>query len=147
MPFLHTTSEGTTLRKFIHVPSLTKRALKVETQEQIDICKSSGFRIRYADSDMQFEFIKDEFEEVEVDIVDADNHVEDIERDIRKIKEGTRGLVQGVLFKKMSKLIAKTLVEVATRHLNLFPAENGTSDILSPLTIVTRGATLDAHNF
>ena len=59
MPFLHTTSEGTKLRKFICMPSLTKRAFKVATQEQIDICKGGGFRIRHADAEMQFKFIKD----------------------------------------------------------------------------------------
>ena len=55
--------------------SLTKTSLKVAIQELIDMRKGSIFRIRYIDADMQFEFIRDEFEGIEVDIVDADDHV------------------------------------------------------------------------
>ena len=55
--------------------SLTKTSLKVAVQELIDMRKGGIFRIRHIDADMQFEFIKDEFEGVEVDIVDADDHV------------------------------------------------------------------------
>ena len=86
MPFLHTTSEGIKLRTSTYMLSLTKRTLKVATRELKDICKGSGFKIRHVDANMQFECITDEFEEVEVDIVDLDDHAEEIERAIRAVK-------------------------------------------------------------
>ena len=40
---------------------------------------------------MQFECMKDELEGVEVDIVDANDHVEEVNSTIRSVKEGIRG--------------------------------------------------------
>ena len=105
--------------------------------------KNRGFQIKHIDADVQFECTQDEIEGVEIDIVDADDYTEEVERAMRAVEEGIRGLVQGVLFRRMPRLMVRRLVEVSTRNLNSFLAENGTSDTLSPLTIVIGGTPPD----
>ena len=93
IPFSLTKSEGINLRISTCMLQLTKKGLTVAIQELVDVYQGRGFRIRHTYTDMQFECIKDEFEGVEVEIVDADDRVEEIERAFRKAKEGMRVLV------------------------------------------------------
>ena len=49
---------------------------------------------------MQFECIQNNIDEVEVNTVDTDNHIEVIERAIRTVKENIRSLIQGTLYRR-----------------------------------------------
>ena len=54
-------------------------------------------------------------------MLDAYDHIEEVERSMRVVKERIRGLVQGFLLRRMPSLIVVWLVEVAARNLNTFP--------------------------
>ena len=68
---------------------------------------------------------------------DADDHVHEVERSIRTIKERVRCTVQGLPYRRVPRVMMRSIVEWAHKNLNQFPAKNGASDALSPLTIMT----------
>jgi hypothetical protein len=83
---------------------------------------------------------------VTLNITSADEHVGDIERYIRTVKERMRSTYNTLPFTHVP---PRVVIELAKREvfwLNSFPAANGISDTLSPRTIVT-GLTisLDRH--
>ena len=60
--------------------TLTKTALKDAVSKITRMHKNGCFQIKHIDADVQFECTQDEIEGVEIDIVDADDHAEEIER-------------------------------------------------------------------
>ena len=71
-----------------------------------------------------------------------DEHVSDIERYIRTIKERMRCMYNTLPFKHMPKVLVIEMAKAAVYWLNAFPAFNGISDEQSPKTLVT-GQQLD----
>ena len=66
-----------------------------------------------------------------------DEHVPDIERHIRTIKERTRCIYNTLPFHKMPDRLIIEMVCTSNFWLNSFPSNNGISDVLSPRAIVT----------
>ena len=65
--------------------------------------------------------MQDNFEGVEVCMVNTDDHVEEIKRDMQEVQEGIIGLVQVFPFRGMPRLIVRKIVELAERNLIYFP--------------------------
>jgi hypothetical protein len=59
------------------------------------------------------------------------------------MKERARTTIHGLPFKRLPKVMIQALVYHAAKGLNQFPAKNGISDTLSPLTIMTGRANPD----
>ena len=70
-------------------------------------------------------------------VADADDHVAEVERSMRTIKERTRCLIQGLPFKRVPKKLMHEAVASANKSLNQFPARDGMSTDMSPLAIMT----------
>jgi len=68
----------------------------------------------------------------------AKEHVPEVERKIRLIKEWGRGILNTLPFKKMARLMLIDLVYHVVLWLNTFPANSGVSETLSPCEIVYR---------
>ena len=66
----------------------------------------------------------------------AKEHVPEVERKIRLIKERGRGIMNTLLFKKTPRLMPIELVYHMVLWLNAFPAKSGVCDTLSPDEIV-----------
>jgi len=99
--------------------------------------RKRGFNITRIVGDQEFKCIEQEILPTPINIADSDDHVAEVERSIRTIKERIRCLVQGLPFKRMPKAMMRAAIENANKCLNQFPAENGVSTTLSPLTIMT----------
>ena len=70
--------------------------------------------------------------------LDASNeHVPDIERQIRVAKEQCRANCNSLLFQKILKLLTSHIVLKKLRMLNLFPAKGVILDSLSPKNIMS----------
>ena len=115
--------------------SLSKTDLKDAVNKNIKVCKNGVFNVKHIDADVQFECMQNEFEGSDFDIVDADDHEEEVERVKRAGKQGIRRIAQGFPLKRTPMSIVRRLVEVTTRNLITFPAENGTFDALSLLSM------------
>jgi len=66
----------------------------------------------------------------------ANDHVGEVKRSIRTMKERARTTIHGLPFKRFPKVMIQALVYHAAKRLNQFPAKNGISDTFSPLTIM-----------
>ena len=77
--------------------------------------------------------------------VTREEHVPEIERGIRTIKDRSRSVVTMLPFKLTPARIIIKLIHYCVFWLNSFPAKNGISDVVNPHAIVV-GATVDYHN-
>jgi len=68
----------------------------------------------------------------------AREHIPEVERKIRLIKEQGRGILNTLPFKKMPRLMLIELIYHVVLWLNAFPAKSGVSETLSPRKIVYR---------
>ena len=82
-----------------------------------------GFKVVEIHLDREFKWIVDDMSPTAVKIVATDDHVDEVERLIRVVKERWRCIIE--------------LVCTSLRGLNQIPAGKGVSDRIIPLTIVT----------
>ena len=95
-----------------------------------------GFRVTNIHGDCEFECLREDLQPIELPTSAADEHVGDIERSIRTIKEGIRCIVQSLPYKRYTKLMINCLVTYVLRNKNQLPTEDGISDRMSPLGIM-----------
>ena len=83
--------------------------------------------------------MKDVMANIDIDLrcVAAQEHVAEVERSIRVIKERFRSVYHRLPFQGLPKLMIRLGVMETARWLNTFPAKNGISDTYSPRMIVT----------
>jgi hypothetical protein len=79
---------------------------------------------------------------INLNIVAADEHVPEIERHIRTIKDRARSVVNMMPFVQIPSRLVIELIHYCVFWLNSFPAHGGISDVLSPRTIII-GTTID----
>jgi hypothetical protein len=137
IPFLHTISRKIGYRESSATGSRHKTEIIACLRKSIANYENRGFAVDRLHADEEFRCIADDIAPISVDICAADEHVAEVERSIRTIKETIRATVHGMPFKRLPRVMIKALVEMADRVWNDFPAENGISDTLSPNTIVT----------
>ena len=119
--------------------SLTSK-LKHELKAIISLYEKRGFVISRVEGDREFSPIAADILPIALNVADADDHVAQVERSIRAVKDRCRCTVQGLPFRRFPKILTKAIVEEANASQNLFPAVDGVSDTMSPLTIVTTWA-------
>jgi hypothetical protein len=103
--------------------------------------KSRGSNISDLHANMEFECIRHNVLPSRLNVTAAANHVGEVKRSIQTMKERARTTIHGLHFKRLPKVMTQALVYHAAKGLNRFPAKNGISDTLSPLTIMTGRAT------
>ena len=103
-----------------------------------------GFTISYLLADGEFEHLRGYMSSLAITLNTASNdeHVPDIERHIRTIKERARCIYNTLPFHKMPDRLIIEMVVASNFWLNCFPSESGISDVLSPRAIIT-GTFLD----
>ena len=106
--------------------------------------RQGGFRINVVSVDGEFatarEKIRDEAH-MYMNPVAAGEHAPVIERHIRHLKEGVRGMYQMLPFDKDRKLPTRMIIELVhakTFFKNAVPALDGISEVLSPREIITQ---------
>ena len=72
-----------------------------------------------------------------MNIATTNEHVPEIERMIRVVKERIRSTVHGVPFKRFPNMMKRDIVKNEAAWINMFPHRYGVSHRLSPSTIVT----------
>ena len=103
-----------------------------------------GFVVRLVLMDMEFEKIKDEVGLVEINTTAAREHVGEIERHIRSVKERCRCVYADMPVTHLHKQIVIHMVYFGQTMMNAFPAAKGISDRFSPREIVL-GRPFDAE--
>jgi hypothetical protein len=105
-----------------------------------------GFVISHLLADVEFEYLRGFLSSLAITLnaASADEHVPDIERHIRTIKERTRCIYNTLPFHKFPDRLTIEMVVASNFWLNSFPSDSGISDVLSPRAIVT-GSSIDFH--
>ena len=98
-----------------------------------------GFKIMQINSDGQFETLRGDLAEMQIqlNVASDDEHVPEIERHIRTIKERTRCIYNMLPFKKLPPAIIVEMVACSTFWWNSFPPEGGVTTTMSPRAIIT----------
>jgi len=102
-----------------------------ETQEVVCLYESHGFEVVNIQADMEFECLKNDVCPVKLNVTANDDHVGEVERFVRTIKECVRANVQTLPFKQLPKIMILGVIRKAVQLLNQFPAMDGISDTLS----------------
>jgi len=113
-------------------------------KQVIDAYEARGFKIQQILADRQFEHARKHIEMmgITLNITSRDEHVQEIERFIRTVKERVWAIVNTLPFKQYpNRLIVETVYNTIF-WLNCFPHKNGIHPTLSPGTIIT-GSTID----
>ena len=127
-PFFHTISRKVQFRTIAPVLNRNKPVLAMY--------KSRGFNILDLHPNMEFECIRNNILPSRLNVTAAANHAGKVERSIRTKKERVRTTIHGLPFKRLPKVMIPKLVYHAAKGLNQFPAKDGISVTLSPLTII-----------
>jgi len=133
------------LSKHIHfgtVEAIPKRQLPHLKQgiEAIDkVYKMRGFKVQFAYMDNEFAPLRGALADLGIGLNETarDEHVPQIERYIRTIKERVRATYNTLPFKQMPPFLVIEMVKAAAYWLNSFPYDKGVSKDLSPRTIIT----------
>ena len=142
--FLVTISRGIkfgtaeTLRDRKHLTSMSA------TKHAVALYSKRGFRVSDAHTDNEFEPMRADLMDAKVNLNVASNneHVPEIERHIRTVKDRVRCMYNSVPFKKIPSRMIVEMVTSATFWLSMFPPTDGISKVISPRGII-HGLTVD----
>ena len=102
----------------------------------VNIYARGGFTVRCALMDQEFDKIKDKMNTVTVNTTAAREHVPEVERVIRDIKNRARAVLSVLPYDYYHRQIIIYLVYFVVRMINAVPSKVGISKILSPSEIV-----------
>ena len=112
----------------------------------VNIYARGGFQVTTALMDGAFASLHDVCNQLQVTLntTSRDEHVGNVERYIRTIKERMRGITNTLPFKRLPRNMIIELAKAAVYWLNSIPSPMGVSLTISPRTIIT-GQVLDYH--
>ena len=142
-PFFVTLSRNIKFNTVEALKQMDTGVLIQACERVFNIYTRRGFKIETMLMDMQFNPIRDAIMKrgVTLNPTSAKEHVADIERFIRVIKERARAMRSSMPYKKIPKRLIQAIIAHCCRWLNVFPPKNSISSI-SPRTLIT-GVKLD----
>ncbi|KAL7463061.1 hypothetical protein ACHAXS_003437 [Conticribra weissflogii] len=138
IPFLVTASRGIKFITIEHSPTQTTSHLKQSLVQVMQLYGRAGFRVQTVLVDGLFEPLKRELANIVVNTTASSEHVGDIKRYLRVIKERARAVTSSLPYRRMPKSILIELLAFVVMWLNAFPNKSGISKTLSPREIVIR---------
>ncbi|KAL7461201.1 hypothetical protein ACHAXS_001624, partial [Conticribra weissflogii] len=120
------------------LPTRSSTDLAISLRDTIRLYQRGGFRVQTLLMDGEFDKVTGLLPEVVVNTTSAGEHVGDIERHIRTIKERGRGIVNTLPYKRMPARMLIELVYFCVMWLNAVPNKNGVSSEYSPREVVVR---------
>jgi len=136
-PFLTTISENLLFRTIEEIGSRGYRHILPALQKVINLYDARELHIEHIKADPEFECVRDSVLPCILHLCTKSEHVPAIERSIRTIKEHARTLIHGLPYEYYPPILLRYLLYFVVRILNSFPAHNGVSDTISPLTLLT----------
>ena len=105
----------------------------------IKLYRQRGFRVQECRGDGEFEPLRAILADAgsQLNIAAEDEHVPQVERYIRTLKERTRATYNTLPFKRIPGMMVVEMVHASNFWLNMFPARDGVSAVQSPRRILT----------
>ncbi len=136
VPFLVSMARGLNLVTAEHMPTRTAKQLAAGIVCVMDLYSRGGFHVGTVLMDNEFEKLRNLVPILAVNTTAAKEHVPEVERRIRLIKERGRGILNTLPFKKMPQIMLIELIYHVVLWLNAFPTKSRVSETLSPREIV-----------
>jgi Reverse transcriptase (RNA-dependent DNA polymerase) len=139
IPFFVTISRNIKFCTAETLPNQEATSLLQALKHVRSIYSKRGFRIDTVLMDNQFVPLREELSDLHITLNTVANgeHVPEVERHIRTLKERVRSVYNVLPFQRLPNRIVIELVYYCTYWLNSFPVADGISDTLSPRNIVT----------
>jgi len=139
IPFVITTSRNIHFGTAELVKDMKKATLITSIEQVMQAYTTRGFRVKAILGDGQFQHIQQEIQQkgVILNICSANEHVPEIERYIRTLKERVCSIATVLPFKEYPPRLIVEMVYNCVFWLNSFPHKDGVHDILSPRAIMT----------
>lgn len=115
----------------------TKSALQECLKKDLKLYQDRGFQPTAVHADGEFNTMRSSFPNIHFTICSADDHVPEIERAIRTVKEYVRTTIHGMPYARLPRILVRELATAAIRNINMFPHPDGISNTMSPATLVT----------
>jgi Eukaryotic translation initiation factor 3 subunit G len=146
IPFLVTVSRHIKFGTTTKIRDRTGATLSKALQAALKIYGAGGFKVTVAHMDGEFEHLRVDLAiaGVYLNTASRGEHMGDIERYIRTLKERTRAMYNTLPFQRMPDRLVIEMVYAAVYWLNSFPGASGISDTMSPRKIVLRQG-IDYH--
>jgi hypothetical protein len=138
LPFLVTSLRGISLVTVEYLKSRTAKKLVHTLEKVVRIYGTAGFIMQTALMDMEFKKLKDKLPNVILNTTAAREHVGEIERKIRVVKERVRCTTSILPYNILPKLMIIELMHCCVMWMNSFPVKSGISKRWSPREIVSR---------
>jgi len=106
-----------------------------------------GHTIDYVFADSEFASIRDGILPTVLELAAAGEHVPEVERSVRILKDRIRTIVFGLPYEYYPRIMLKAVVHPVVSMLNSFPSQNGVSQEFSPRTIITGIPSISAKEF
>lgn len=137
--FLVTVSRKLKFGTIEMIPNRKKETIIKGIKAVHSLYTKRGFRVVLGLMDYEFEHLRPDFHElgIELNTSSNDEHVPDIERYIRTVKERTRSTYNMLPYKRIPAIMLSELVQSSVYWLNNFPPTQGVSSTLSPRYIMT----------
>ena len=128
------------------LPSLQAIDIGAALHCVVNIYARGGFQVTTALMDGAFAGLHDVCNQLQVTLntTSRDEHMGDVERYIRTVKERMRGISNTIPFKRLTRSMVMELAKAVLYWLNSGPSNTGVSPTMSPRTIIT-GQLLDYH--
>ena len=126
---------------FTTVENIANRKLPTiytSIEKVVHIYRARGFRVHFVLSDNEFKGLRADILRLKIylNCAAANEHVPEIERAIRVIKERVRASISSLPFCILPKRFKKEMVIHLVTCLNMFPRRGGVSNHLSPRTLI-----------
>ncbi|KAG7373060.1 hypothetical protein IV203_033784 [Nitzschia inconspicua] len=144
IPFLITVSRNIRFVTITDVPNRQLPTIEKELLKIVHLYQLRGFRIASMLCDPEFEELRPTFPFLNP--CSADEHVPEVERMVRTIKDRVRSVYVTLPFRHIPRLMVKRLVANAVLWWNALPAPDSVSDVHSPrYLLVGNELTYDKH--
>ena len=139
IPILITRTRGLQLITVEYLPRRTAKYIGHKLARVLNFYRRAGFIVQVALMDMEFERVQTECPSLPINTCAANEHVPEIERAIRLVKERARGVFNTLPFTKgIPRLMMIELIYFSVMWINAFPVRSGISSKYSPRELVTR---------
>jgi hypothetical protein len=144
LPFFITVSRNLHFGTVESIPNQQTSTVAAALKQVVGIYERRGFRIKTIEADPEFEPLAIEFRQVQFNFCAQNEHVPEIERYIRTVKDRVRSCYHTLLYSWIPRIMLIRMVCNAVFWLNAFPHRDGVSPILSPRYLIT-GKQIDYH--
>ena len=137
IPFLVTFSRNIRIITAKYIPSPTAQQLANSLTNIVNTYARGGFVIDLALMDMEFEKVRDKLAIAKVNTTAAREHVPEIERQIRLIKESVRCTTSGFPFNPIPRLVLIHIVYTCVMWINIITRKAGAVQGICPCKLIT----------